>query len=134
MGIFSKLFGGRQGLGVQPHKDWPWTLSVNGTPASGVTWGAVERALDSMGPHQGSFVILEQKRGDDYWFIQSAVALLGPHAGEYIVGVGWNDPQRKYLIERYGGAGMVTELFRTVWEGKPLDFSGFEDQSDMLDF
>jgi len=136
MGLFSKLFGGQPSLGVQPHKDWPWTsLSVNGTTLiSDISWEAIDRALDGLGPHQGSFVILEQKRGDDYWFIQSAVALLGPHAGEYIVGVGWNDSQRGYLVERYGGAEMAVELFRTVWEGKRLDFSDFEDQSDMLDF
>jgi len=105
---------------------------VGGTPASGVTWEAVECALDRLGPHEDGFVILEQTQGKDYWFIQSAVALAGPHAGEFIVGVGWNDAKGRHLIERYGGAGMAMELFRTVWQGKPLDFSGFEDQSDML--
>ncbi len=133
MGLFSKLFGGRPSLGVQPHPDWPWTtLSVNGASSPDISWEAIDRALDSLGPHDDSFVILEQKRGESYWFIQSAVALAGPHIGEYIVGVGWSDAKGKHLIERCGGAEMAVELFRTVWEGRPLDFSGFEDRSDML--
>ncbi len=138
MGLFSKLFGGRPSpgsqpsLGVQPHKGWLWTLSVNGMPASNVAWEAIDRALDGLGPHDDSFVILEQKQGDDYWFIKRAVALAGPHTGEYIVGVGWNDARGRHLIERCGGAGMAVDFFRAAWEGKPLDFSGFEDQSDML--
>ena len=35
------------------------------------------------------------RKGKDYWFIQSAVALAGPHTGEYVVGVGWNDSRSK---------------------------------------
>ncbi len=140
MGLFSKLFGGRQDLngqqtlGRQPHKDWPWTLSVNGEVTSNVSWDDIVQALNSLGPRDDSFVILEQKQGKDYWFIQSAVALAGPLMGEYIVGVGWNDSRRKYLVERCGGVGMAVELFWTVWEGNTLDFTGFEDKSDMLDF
>ena len=65
----------------------------------------IAQALDSLGPHDDSFVILEQKQGKQYWFIQSAVALAGPHTGEYVVGVGWNDGGEKHYIERCGGAG-----------------------------
>lgn len=132
MGLFSNFFHKEQPLGVQPHKGWPWTLSVNGIPSSNVTWEAIAKALDGLGPRNDSFVILEQRQGKDYWFIQSAVALMGPHTGEYVVGVGWNDAQGGHLVERCGGAGHAVDMFRAVWQGKPLDFSGFEDQSDML--
>ena len=136
MGFLTNLFQKKQpeepSLGVQPHKGWPWTLSVSGMPTDNVSWEAIAGALDRLGPHDDSFIILEQKQGDAYWFIQSAVALMGPHTGEYIVGVGWNDAKKGHLIERCGGAREAVDMFRAVWEGRPLDFSGFEDQSDML--
>ena len=105
MGLFSSLFPKERALGAQPHRDWRWSLSVNGMPSAEFDWTDIARALDGLGPHEDSFVILEQKQGADYWFIQSAVALAGPHAGEYIVGVGWNDAKGKHLVERCGGAG-----------------------------
>ena len=136
MGLFSRLFKGERAkgppLGAQPRKGWPWTLSVDGTPASDVTWDAVARALDGLGPHDDRFVILEQRQGRDYWYIQSAVGLAGPHTGEFVVGVGWNGPDGKHYIDRCGGAREAEELFRAAWAGEPLDFTGFEDQSDML--
>lgn len=132
MGLFSNFFQEKAALGAQPRKGWPWTLTVNGLSAGGVTWEAVAKALDSLGPHEDSFVILEQRKGTDYWFIQSAVALAGPHTGEYVVGVGWNDAGGRHLVERCGGAGHAVDMFRAAWQGKPLDFTGFEDQSDML--
>ena len=132
MRLFSDFFQKARPLGAQPHRDWTWNLSVNGIPASGFGWEAIAQALDSLGPHDDSFVILEQKQGKQYWFIQSAVALAGPHTGEYVVGVGWNDGGEKHYIERCGGAGRAVDMFRAAWQGKPLDFSGFEDQSGLL--
>lgn len=132
MGLFSSLFPKERSLGAQPHSDWSWSLSVNGIPAANFDWADIARALDSLGPPEDSFVILEQKQGKDYWFIQSAVALAGPRAGEYVVGVGWNDAKGKHLVERCGGAGRAVDMFRAAWQGKPLDFTGFEDQSDLL--
>ncbi|MEY8387735.1 hypothetical protein AALC17_10630 [Oscillospiraceae bacterium 38-13] len=132
MGLFSSFFKTETPLGVQPHPDWPWVLSVGGIPSSNVAWEDVAKALDKLGPHDDSFVILEQKKDKDYWFIQSAIALAGPHTGEYVVGVGWRDAKGKHYIERCGGAGRAVDMFRAAWQGKPLDFTGFEDQSDML--
>ena len=132
MRLFSNFFQEPRPLGAQPHSGWNWTLSVNGMPAAEVTWAAIAAALDGLGPHDDSFVILEQRQGKDYWFMQSAVALEGPRTGEYAVGVGWNDEQGKHYLERYGGAGRAVDMFRAAWQGKPLDFSGFEDRSDML--
>lgn len=48
------------------------------------------------------------------------------------MGVGWNDGGEKHYIERCGGAGRAVDMFRAAWQGKPLDFSGFEDQSGLL--
>ena len=100
MGLFSNFFPKERLLGAQPHAGWKWRLSVNGMPTSSFGWEDVARALDGLGPHDDSFVILEQRKGRDYWFIQSAVALAGPHTGEYVVGVGWNDHRGKHYIER----------------------------------
>lgn len=132
MGFFSGLFQREASLGAQPHGDWPWVLTAGGVSTANASWEDVARALDGLGPHDDSFVILEQKQGKSYWFIQSAIALVGPHAGEYVVGVGWNDGRGKHYIERCGGAGRAVDMFRAAWQGKRLDFSGFEDQSDML--
>ena len=120
MGMFSNFFQKECSLGAQPHSGWSWSLSVNGVLTAHFDWEDVARALDGLGPHDDSFVILEQRKGKDYWFIQSAVALTGPHTGEYVVGVGC------------GGAGRAVDMFRAAWQGKPLDFTGFEDQSDQL--
>lgn len=132
MGFFACLFQRGRPFGAQPHSGWTWRLSVNGMPAAGFGWEEIARALDGLGPHDDSFVILEQRRGDRYWFIQSAVALAGPHTGEYVVGVGWNDAMGKHLVERCGGAGRAVDMFRAAWQGKPLDFTGFEDCSDQI--
>ena len=132
MRLFSDFFQKASPLGAQPHSGWSWSLSVNGMPVAHVSWEDVTKALDGLCPHEDSFVILEQRKGQDYWFIQSAVALAGPHTGEYVVGVGWNDDKGRHYMERCGGAGRAVDMFRAAWQGKPLDFSGFEDQSDQL--
>ena len=132
MGLFSNFFQQGCSLGAQPRGGWSWSLSVNGMPVPHFHWEDVARALDGLEPHEDSFVILEQRKGQDYWFIQSAVALTGPHTGEYVVGVGWNDDKGKHYTERCGGAGRAVDRFRAAWQGKTLDFSGFEDQSDQL--
>lgn len=130
MGLFSS--DKSKPLGVQPRRDLPWTLNVNGT-ASTPAWPDIAQALDRLGPNSETFVILEQRQGkDDYWYIQSAVALAGPHTGEYIVGCGWSGPEGPVLLEWYGSYPEAVEFFRAVWEGRPLDFSGFADLSHTL--
>lgn len=131
MGFFTNLLNSRP-LGAQPHKGWKWRLFVNGMPTTEFDWEDVAQALDGLGPHDDSFVILEQRQGKNYWFIQSAIALMGPHTGEYSVGVGWNDARGKHLVERCGNAGRAVDMFRAAWYGKPLDFTGFEDQSYLI--
>lgn len=117
----------------QPRRDWPWTLEVGEKGKTGrFDWTDIERELDRLHINDGSgdsFLILEQKSGGDYWYIQSAVALKGPHAGQYIVGCGWSDSDSPALVEWYGDYEGAVALFRAVWEGRDLDFSGFEDLS-----
>ena len=131
MGLFSKLFHPKNepAPGVQPHRDWSWTLSLGGVPASRFDWEDIAQALDRLGPHDDSFVILEQKQGDRYWFIQSAVALMGPHTGEYIVGVGWNGESGPVLLERcyhWKDLDTVIDIFEQAFHRNPLDLSGYE--------
>lgn len=128
MGLFSR----KKKPGVQPHRGWPWTLSVGGVPAPDVAWEDIARAMEGLIPDTDSFVILEQKSGKDYWYIQSAIALKGPHAGQYTVGCGWPGPEGPKLVEWHGGFAEALAKFETVWRGRPLDFSGFEDQSAWL--
>ena len=117
----------------QPHPDWPWTLEAacKGKTAN-FDWDDVRRELNALEPDSDSFLILHQKNGEDYWYLQSAIALAGPHTGDYIIACGWSDPVRPAYVETYGSLEKAEHYFRTVMERKPLDFTGFEDLSDDL--
>ena len=133
MGMFSNFFQKECSLGAQPHSGWSWSLSVNGVPTAHFDWEDIARALDGLGPHDDSFVILEQRKGKDYWFIQSAMNRAGPKPGWYTVEVGWGGGQGKGLLDL--DVRTVEEaipFFRTAYGRKPLELSQFEDQSDML--
>jgi glyoxylase-like metal-dependent hydrolase (beta-lactamase superfamily II) len=114
----------------QPHPDWPWTLEIacKGKTAN-FDWDDIRWELNCLEPDNDSFLILEQTQGKDYWFIQSAIALAGPHAGQYVVGCGWSDPDGPAMVETYVGLEEAIRYFQAVIERKPLDFSGFEDLS-----
>lgn len=120
----------------QPHGDWPWKLTVNGRPAARFDWADIVHGLDALEQDQDSFLILEQSDpagSGQYWFLQSARALAGPHAGKYIAGCGYSGPGGPVLLEQYYDTVKdVMPLFAAVHQGKPLDLSGFEDHSGML--
>lgn len=110
----------------QPRGDWPWKLTVNGRPTAQFDWVDIVHGLDA----------LEQKdppAPKQYWFLQSARALAGPHAGKYIAGCGYSGPEGPVLLEQYYDTVKdVTPLFAAAYQGQPLDLSGFEDHSGML--
>lgn len=117
----------------QPHPDWPWTLSEGGVIRRDFTLEDVEQALEELYPDNDSFIILEQKDpndGENYWFIQCAIALAGPKKDHYIVGVGWNGESGPVLMERtyYWDAleEEVMGIFEWAYQRKPLDLSGYE--------
>lgn len=148
MSIFSKLFAKEEpkkespaaGQSTAPHAGWPWTLTVNGVAVSRFDWADIDLALRELEPDPDSFLILEQKDPADpqrYWYLQSAVASQGPHAGYSIVGCGFSGPDgrkesRKYYERILPWVGDVTPLFQAVWQGQPLDLSQFSDASAML--
>ena len=133
MGLFSIFFQRPQVPGVQPHTGWRWSLSVNGLPTTQFDWEDVAKALDSLGPHDDSYVILEQKQGKDYWFIQSAIALQGPNKDDYIVGIGWSGETGPVLMERcyhWKDLDTVIGIFEQAFQRKQLDLSGYENFFD----
>lgn len=142
--LWKKKRPAAQGSGAcQPNPDWPWTLTVNGISTASFDWADIVHGLDALGQDQGSFLILEQKNPENpsqYWFLQSARALAGPHVGKFIVGCGYSAPTvpgtsrgPSALLEQYHGTlKEVIPMFAEAYEGKPLDLSGFEDHSDML--
>ena len=79
-------------------------------------------------------MILEQKSPQgEYWYIQSALARMGPHQGQYIVGVGWSAPGHNQLWELcVPQVDQVIRRFDEAYHHYRLDLTGFEDQSDML--
>nr|WP_326184823.1 hypothetical protein [uncultured Oscillibacter sp.] len=120
----------------QPRKDWLWTLTLNGRPTAQFDWADIVHGLDALDQDQDSFLILEQKDPSApkrYWFLQSARALAGPHAGKYIVGCGCSTSQGPRLLEQYYDTSRdIIPLFAAAYRGEPLDLSGFEDHSDFL--
>ena len=123
----------------QPHPDWPWTLSEGGKIITNFTWENIEHDLAELYPDGDSFLILEQKDPADennYWYIQSAIALQGPHKDESIVGIGWGEGKNRAYLERLFFWDALEEevipIFEWAYQRKPLDLSGFEDQSDIL--
>lgn len=122
----------------QPHPDWPWTLSEGGVIRRDFTWENIEYDLVQLYPDNDSFVILNQEEpGNDkhYWYIQSAIALQGPHKDKYIVGIGWSDGSKAVYLERlfhWSDLDAVLELFQQAFRRQALDLTGFEDQSDIL--
>lgn len=122
----------------QPCPGLPWTLRNAGGDACPATWERLEAELNRLHPGHDSFVILEQEDDDGFWYIQSAVALAGPHTGQFIVGCGWSGaegpttPGGIALVEWYGGYADAVALFRNVWENHTVDFTGFEDQSHLI--
>ena len=125
----------------QPQRGLPWTLRTAEGEIRPAAWEHIKKELDRLHVSDGgddSFMILEQEGGKDYWYIQSAIALKGPHAGQYIVGCGWSGaegpstPGGIALVEWYGDYDGAAEKFRQVWETGTVDFTGFEDQSYLL--
>lgn len=120
----------------QPRKDWPWTLTLNGRSSARFDWADIVHGLDALERDQDSFLILEQKDPSapgQYWFLQSARALAGPHAGKYIVGCGCSAPKGPMLLEQYCGTSRdVIPLFAAAYRDGVLDLSGFEDHSGLL--
>ena len=81
-----------------------------------------------------SFLILEQKdpKGK-YWYIQSALARMGPTQGQYTVGIGWSTPERNHMWEiSVPDVERVIRYFDEAYHQYRVDTAGFEDQSDML--
>lgn len=135
MGLFSNFFKKGPLPGSRPHRDWPWTLNLSGYPSSQLSWDIIASELRKLNPEDtDSFLILEQKgpKGE-YWYIQSAIARMGPTQGRYTVGVGWSTPERNQMWETsVPKVEQVIRYFDEAYHQYRVDMTGFEDQSDML--
>jgi len=134
MGFF---FGKKKADPSQPNQSWPWTLELSGYPSSQLSWDLIVSELRKLNlEDMDSFLILEQrnpKNPEEYWYIQSALARMGPFQGQYIVGVGWSAPEQNQLWELcVPQVEQVIRYFDGAYNQKHVDMTGFEDQSDML--
>ena len=116
-----------------PHPDWPWTLREGDVKRREFTPDDIRLSLVTLYTYGGdSFVVLRQEEpGNDkhYWYIQSAIALQGPHKDEYIVGIGWNDGTKAVYLERlfqWPDLNIVIDMFQQAFQRRALDLSGFE--------
>lgn len=138
MGLFSNLFKNKKEEsppGSQPHRDWVWTLNLSGYPSSQLSWEIIASELRELNLEDvDSFLILEQKNSKgEYWYIQSALARMGPTQGQYTVGVGWSAPEHNQMWEiSVPDVEQVIRYFDEAYRQYRLDMTGFEDQSDML--
>lgn len=124
---------------AQPRKEWPWVLTLGAYPGpkSNPAWEDVRRGLESLVQDGDSYLILEQKDPADpkrrYWYIQCAIALQGPSAGQYSLEVGYREDGKGHLLDRtLQMLEQVTAYFDRAFRWKPLDLSAFEDMSDMV--
>ena len=142
MGIFSSLFHRAPPKtavpGGQPRRDWPWTLDVGGTLWPDLdSWQMVSSQLRALNTEeQDSYLVLEQRDPQDakkYWFIQSALARMGPTRGQYVLGVGWSAPEHNQLWETsVPDVDRVIGYFDEAFHHCRVDLTGFQDRSDML--
>lgn len=121
----------------QPRRDWPWTLNIGGYTRSNPSWEDIRAGLEALVQDSESFLILEQKDPTGpkgrYWFIQCAVALEGPDAGQYSLEIGFRRDGKGHLLDRtLPRLEQVIAYFDWAFRWKPLDFAGFEDMSDMV--
>ena len=123
----------------QPHKGWPWVLTLGAYPGprSDPRWADIENGLRALTEDPNSFLILEQRDPADrnrYWFIQSAVASQGPHAGEYSLEIGYRGADGKgYLLDRtFPQMEQLLPYYGRAFRWKDLDLTCFEDRSDMV--
>lgn len=116
----------------QPKSDWPWILTVGGYSGSSSDpgWQEIEEELQELIQDSDSYLILEQKNPrnpKEYWFIQCAVAIVGPDQGNYAVEVGFSSPEGSQLWERMvPGSREAAAYFSAAYHHKFVDFSGFE--------
>lgn len=124
---------------AQPRREWPWSLTAGAYPGprSNPSWEDVRNGLETLVQDGGSFLILEQKDPADpkrrYWFIQCAIALQGPAAGQYSLEVGYRKGGKAYLLDRtLPRLEQVVAYFDWAFRWKPMDYAGFADMSDMV--
>ena len=122
-----------------PHPDWPWTLREGDVKRREFTPDDIRLSLVTLYTYGGdSFVVLSQAEpGNDkhYWYIQSTIALQGPHKDEYIVGIGWNDGTKAVYLERlfqWPDENIIIDMFQQAFQRRTLDLSGFEIPSYLL--
>ena len=127
------FFGQKKNDPNRPRLDWPWTLNLGGVPSRQLSWDILEAELRKLNLEDpDSFLILEQKdpgAPQNYWFIQSAIALQGPNKDDYIVGVGWSGEDGPALVERcyhWKDLTAVIEIFERAFQREPLDLTGYE--------
>ena len=123
----------------QPRREWPSRLTLGAYPGprSNPAWDDVRNGLEALARDGDSYLILEQKdpAGPDqrYWFIQCAIALQGPAAGQYSLEVGYRKDGKGWLLDRtLPKLEQVVACFDWAFRWKPMDYTGFEDMSDMV--
>ena len=117
----------------QPHRDWPWLLTVGGYTGStsDPSWTDIEENLRELSQETDSFLILEQKdpqNPSQSWFIQCAVALEGPDAGMYAVEIGCSTPGGPCLWERMvPDVQEAAKYFSDAYDHRPVNVSDFQE-------
>lgn len=107
-----------------PSAELPWTLTVGVDPGtcSDPTWQQVEEGLYGLNQEQDSFLILEQQdphNPNAYWFIQCAVARIGPDQGRYSVEVGFPGARGGELwVHLVSDAGQAAAYFSAAYQAQ----------------
>lgn len=93
------------------------------------SWNDLEKGLRALRQEEDSYLVLEQRdpqNPEQFWFIQSAMALEGPQAGMYAVEIGCSGPDGPLLWERMvPDVRDVIAYFSDAYYHRGLDVSGF---------
>ena len=117
---------------TQPHKEWPWSLTVNGMPSGEFVWRDVLRELSKLTPDPDHFLILEQQNPQEpgeYWFLQAARSSVGEQAGWYIVECGFSSPEGPVLLHLdTPDLETAAALFKRAFQDGELEVTQFQQE------
>lgn len=117
----------------QPSKNGIWVLTLGKSQncIENPDWETVEENLRQLSLAENNFLILEQSGPQNHkslWFLQCAVAIMGPHQGEYVVEIGFNTSDSHYLWERMvPDMQTVIAYFSAAYHYENIEMSEFRE-------
>lgn len=117
----------------QPSKNSSWVLTLGESQdcIANPSWETVEANLHQLSQDEENFLILEQTASQNpksVWFLQCAIAIMGPHQGQYVVEIGFNTADAHYLWEHIvSDMQTVITYFSAAYHYRNIKMSEFRE-------